>query len=230
MGIDEKRRIWEAEQAQMILPIDDDIAKLADEIYEDMVTTKVARKKGERQGGALAGLGFEAWLGPWGAYTDPDTDLARQRILNSLRHKPYFSTLAMFGLVGHPQRKVELRAEWLKPYCRIEGNDELHWGLEDTRERAELFQSKYDHVELLVIDDGDVTELVINKIRSTDFDNVNSLYELGLDDDDYRFQVGARNNDWGYTGRWFDYARVKGVWQLLPYQVQDWDNEYRGEQ
>lgn len=225
MGIDKKRRIWEAEQSQMILPIDDEIATLADEIYEDMVITKVARKQGERQAGALAGLGFEAWLGPWGAYTSPDTDRARQRILNSLRHKPYFSTLAMFGLVGHPQRKVGLRAEWLKPYCRIEGKDELYWGLENTRERAKVFESEYDYVGLLVIDNGEV----INKIQRTTFDNTDSLYELGLDDDDYRFMVGARNNNWGYTGQWFDYARINGVWELLLNQGWDWDGEYKRE-
>lgn len=227
MSIEDKRRIWAAEQARQIFPVDDGIAKLADEIYEDMVETKVARKSGERQGGALHGLGFKNWLGPWGAWANPDTQRSRDRIAASLRHKPYISKLMGFGLVGHPQRRVPMRAEWLKPYCRVgdpeEGSGAIMWGLENTRERDELFAAHYDYIVLRVWDNGEV----VAQRESETLENGNTLFELKLDDDDYRFEV-SRHNRSNHTksGKWFDYAKVEGGWQLLPGQGRDWDGEY----
>ncbi|MDE0006515.1 MAG: hypothetical protein OXQ29_27825 [Rhodospirillaceae bacterium] len=220
--IDQMREEWEADQAARVENADDEILALANEVYADMVEAQTNRIRGERQKGALAGLGFKAWIGPWGGYTSPDRPSAQSRILNSLRHKPYFGRLAAAGL-SHPERNVGMRAEWLRPYCVIDtALGMVSWGLGDTRERAELFNAKYDIVELLVLDQGEV----VARVESEQFDNGNSLHELGLDDDDYRFQVGARNVDWGYTGKWFDFAIVDGVWTDIGVQGADWDGEY----
>lgn len=227
MSIEEKRRIFAAEQARRIFPVDDEIAALAQEIYADMVEAKAARVRGERQGGALHGLGFEAWLGPWGGYTNPDTARARRRICDSLRHKPYYSRLMGFGLVGHPQRRVPMRAEWLKPYCRVgdpkDGSGAVMWGLEPTRERGKLFKSKYDYIVLRVWDNGEV----VAERKSQSLEAGHSLSELNLDDDDYRFEVTCESYERGNRfGKWFDYAIIEGRWQLLPRQARDWDGEY----
>ena len=160
-------------------------------------------------------------MGPWGGWADPDRPSAVQRILHSLRHKPYYSRLVAAGL-RHPQRKVEMRAEWLKPYCRIDTRlGTIHWGLEDTRERAEVFKAKYDVVELKVWDNGEI----VARLQADTFDNGSTFTELKLDDDDYRFEVGARNLDWGYTGKWFDFAIIDGEWRELDPQGRGWDGE-----
>lgn len=204
---EEKRIAWEKEQAARVENTDDEVLALANEIYVDLVATQVARIRGEHQKGALVGLGFKAWVGPWGGYADPDRDSAILRILRSLRHKPYYGQLAAVGL-RHPQRKVNPRAEWLCPYCRIDTRaGTIHWGLEETRERTELFKAKYDVVEFKVWDGGEI----IAKVQAETFYNGSTFTELKLDDDDYRFEVGARNLDWGYSGKWFDYAKIDGV-------------------
>lgn len=219
--IDQMRADWDREQAARVDNSDDQILALANEIYEDMKATQVSRLRGEHQKGALVGLGFKGWMGPWGAWASPDRPSATQRILHSLRYKPYYARLVSAGL-WHPQRKVELRAEWLKPYCRIDTRmGTIHWGLEDTRERAEVFKAKFDVVELKVWDNGEI----VARVQSETFDNGSTFTELKLDDDDYRFEVGARNLDWGYSGRWFDFAIIDGEWRELDPQGRGWDGE-----
>ena len=221
---EEKRRTYEQEQAARVENTDDAILALADEIYADLVQTQVQRIRGERQKGALVGLGFKGWMGPWGAWADPDRPSAITRILNSLRHKPYYTQLVAAGL-RHPQRRVELRAEYLRPYCRIDTRmGTIHWGLEDTRERAEVFKARYDVLELKVWDHGEI----VAKVQSETFDNGITFTELKLDDDDYRFEVGARNQDWGYSGKWFDFALIDGEWRELDPQGRGWDGEWEG--
>lgn len=222
---EQMKRDWEREQAARVENTDDDVLALADEIYADMRATQVARVRGERQKGALVGLGFKVWIGPWGAYAAPERPSAVARILNSLRHKPYAGRLAAIGIVGHPQRNVAPRAEWLTPYCRIDTSlGTIHWGLADTRERAEVFRANYDVVELRVWDHGEI----VAKVQSEAFDNGSTFTELALDDDDYRFEVGARNLDWGYSGKWFDWAFIDGQWRELEAQGRGWLGEWEG--
>ncbi|MDE2905528.1 MAG: hypothetical protein OXQ28_05525 [Acidobacteriota bacterium] len=226
MSIEQKRRIWAAEQARMIFPVDDEIAKLADEIYEDMKATRAARVRGERQAGALIGLGFKNWIGPWGGATLPDTPRARRRIADSLAQKPYYSRLMGFGLVGHPQRRVAVRGEYLKPYCLVgapeDGSGAVMWGLSPTRDRDEIFRARYDFIVLRVWDNGEV----VAERKSQSLETGHSLSELGLDDDDYRFTVTYESTSGARGGKRFDYAMVENEWHLLPDQGMDWDGEY----
>ena len=225
-AIDEKRREWEREQAARVENTDDEILALANEIYEDGKATMLARRRGEFWKGALEGLGFEAWTYGWGGRASPDNPNAIARILHSLRHKPYYARLAAAGL-RHPQRKVERRAERFDYYCEIDSRlGQINWGLRETRERDERFQALYGQIELRVLDHGEV----VAKVVSESFDNGNSLTELRLDDDDYRFEVRVRDkvDGWRSSAAWFDYAEIDGEWRLLEMQGGDWDGEWEG--
>ena len=222
--IEKKRQEWQREMDARVENTDDEILKLAEEIYVDMKETLIRRVRGERQKGALVGLGFEGWMGPWGGWSDPKGRSAINRIMNSLRHKPYFSRLEKIGISRHPQRKVELRGEWLKPYFNIDINGNINWGLEKTREYDEVFAAKYDFMYLKVLNDGDI----VAKIESEKFDNTNSLAELKLDDDDYRFEVGCAAHHWSRFSKSFDYAIIDGEWRQLEPQGRNWDGEWEG--
>lgn len=204
---------------------DDPILNLAEEIYADYEATERARIRGQHQAGALAGLGFEDWILPGDSYLDPDTPRRQQKILLNLSRKPYAPELFRIGLAGHPRRKVERKCEWLKFYANVDTRlGQINWGLGATRGHQAVFEAKYDRMELIVLEGSEV----VAKAQSATFENANSLHELGLTDDDYRFQVGARNDDWGYTGKWFDWAIVDGKWKEIAFQGKDWDGEFEG--
>lgn len=217
------RLAWERERATDIDDRDDEIRALAEEVYADYEAVERQRLRGQKQAGALAGLGYEDWILPGDSYTAPDTDRRRQKILHSLAQKPYGPKLFQIGLAGHPRRKTERKVDYLKFYCRVEG-DTVRWGLAETKGRDVAMGSKYDRLELRVLEGSEV----VAEATSEAFDNSASLAELGLHDDDYRFQVGARNDSWGYSGSWFDWAIVDGAWTELESQGHDWDGEVEG--
>ena len=199
----------------------DRILDLAEAIWADFEADTHARCG---HLGALAGLGFKDWI-PSIGYLAPSTPARRTKILQRLSGKPFAAELFRLGLAGHPRRHLEPKWEPFDEYVEIDGDGALHWGLCETRGRDVKFAHMFDRMELVVHDDG---EPVAGPIRAEPFRAVTSLQALGLDDDDYRFELVCRRDYGSRYGWWIDMAIVDGVWQVLDFQGRDWDGEYTG--
>lgn len=207
-------------------PIDEcpaDLLELANAVYDDYIEAVKTRSE-TFQPGALVGLGFKDWIIGGQGYLSPSTVGRRERIMAGLSGKPYHGKLAQAGLFGHPRYDAGTRIEYLKPYVEIDDDGQIHWGLREGKDRDLLFNWKYDRVTLRVMDGGDYLPI---SSASDLYDNVDSLSEMGLTDDDYRFVVGCEASDGtARMGKYFDWAIVDGKWQEIEYQGRDWDGEY----
>ena len=216
------------------------LPEVAEAVYASYIEESLANKSETRgyQDSVLVALGYGNWLLPGDAWLDTDTPSRRRKVLSAISGYEWGPAASAalnaiwYGTIPPANKdSIPRRVDWTKSYCRI-SDDTVFWGLEETQGRDVLFQWKYDHVYLRVLDGKDV----ISERSSYEFDNIVTLAELGCDDDDYRFEVGYEGREFllgrivPRGGTYFDFAKVDGVWQPLPWSEtgHDWSGEWTG--
>lgn len=219
----------------------DDRRELADAIFHDQVATLNAGRTGKDlcpYMSALYWLGYRKW-GIATSLTTLDSPRRRRRLLNAFHGKPFYAELERhlngIGWQRPPDRECEERVAYFECYCDITEDGRVLFGLRDTPGRELRFKAHCERVELIVIDGGDHVARAVAPADSP-YEGITSIQELGLTDDDYRFEVSAVKDTWWFgqlramrhTGKWFDYAEIDGDWVELEAQGRDWDGEWAG--
>lgn len=219
----------------------DALHTLAERVYAAYTQAVLARDKlSAPLAGALHGLGYKDWIVGGQSYTAPETPRRRGKVLDPLTDYDFFAPLARtFTGLGYSPEQRDCGKRTAAPVMFltiVEGA--IGYGLEETLGR-DLVTASYDRMYLQVIDGDKVVASHVGSLRET---NGVTLGDLGLTDDDYRFELGMEGERaWRGGGaakpgegfprqaEWHDWAIVDGTWTNIGFQGRDWDGEYAGE-